>query len=157
MSSKADVVQHVLPSFIFEGKRIMKFKGPQHAWSCHVLWVDIQHRKVTYNFLTLRICRTEMSMAARVNERMMKWVILINESRICLVKRSQTGFMPMLLMSGLFLHRRQGRISSSLLYSFCSPLPPGSGRKIRGVGEQHTVPCTSDLQLSRQLPAPAPH
>lgn len=118
-------------------------------------------RKVKYNFCVLSICSKEMSniWAARVNERMTNWNTLINESRICLVKTAQPGFMLMLLMSGLFLHRKEGRISSllRLLNSFCSLLPPGADRRIRGVGEQQTVPCTSDLQPSRQLPASAHH
>lgn len=47
-------------------------------------------------------------LAARINERMMDWVVLINESRIYLVKTAQTSFMLMLLISGLFPHREGG-------------------------------------------------
>ena len=108
--SKAAVVQHVLLSFVFEWEWTTKCKGPQHDWSCHVLQVGVQQRKVKYNFPTLRICSKEMSdiLAAQVNKRMMDWVILINKSGVCLAKTAQTGFVLMLLVSGLFLHREGG-------------------------------------------------
>lgn len=151
-------------------------------------------------------------LAARINERMMDWVKLINESRICLVKTAQSAFMLMLLMSGLFTEKEVPRkkylnsryfrktqhwwgslcgwefansclerLNSQsswqidcmaeaefvwwhrkdfLLFVFVEFILLFSSSWVRWKDQRHqwgAVPCMSDLQPSRQVPASAHH